>query len=36
MADIENLTDLFIQNLRRVYDAEKRLKGIASAARALM
>src|SRR5438445_13619270 len=25
MADIENLTDLFIQKLRRVYDAEKRL-----------
>jgi ferritin-like metal-binding protein YciE len=25
MADIENLTDLFIQKLRRVYDAEQRL-----------
>jgi ferritin-like metal-binding protein YciE len=25
MADVENLTDLFIHKLRRVYDAEKRL-----------
>jgi ferritin-like metal-binding protein YciE len=25
MADIENLTDLFLQKLRRVYDAEQRL-----------
>jgi ferritin-like metal-binding protein YciE len=25
MADIENLTDLFIQKLRRIYDAEQRL-----------
>src|SRR5260221_1646588 len=25
MADIENLTDLFVQTLRRTYDAEQRL-----------